>query len=75
MVYIPTAVILHMVLERDTSSIGSIIGVIVVVVAIGGSVFLDWEWSASFSQPVPAAIGVIAAVVAVLVMFWIYTGK
>lgn len=64
-----------MVLKRDTSTIGSVIGIIVVVVAIGGSVFLDWEWSASFSQPFPAAIGVIAAAVAVLAMIWIYTSR
>lgn len=58
-----------MVLQRDTSTLGTVVGIIVVVIAIAGSVFLDWEWGAFPNQPVPLAIGVIAAAVAVAVMY------
>ncbi|MCD2200993.1 multidrug transporter [Halobacterium sp. KA-4] len=58
-----------MVLQRDTSTLGTVIGIIVAVVAIGGSVFLDWEWGAFPNQPVPLVIGVIAAAAAVLVTY------
>ncbi|MFC6725265.1 multidrug transporter [Halobium palmae] len=53
--------------KRDTSSIGTLVGVIMVVIAIGGSVLFGWEWSAFPSQPVPLAIGVLAAIAAVVV--------
>lgn len=53
--------------KRDTSSIGTLIGVIVVIIAIGGSIFFNWEWSSFPNQPVPLAIGVLAAVAALVV--------
>ena len=53
--------------KRDTSSIGTLVGLIVVVIAIGGSVLFDWEWSSFPNQPVPLVIGVIAAIAAVVV--------
>ena len=58
-----------MVLQRDTSTLGTVVGIIVFVVAIVGSVFLGWEWSAFPNQPVPLVIGAIAAVAAVLVTY------
>ncbi|MFD1570420.1 hypothetical protein [Halorubrum laminariae] len=53
--------------KRDTSTIGTILGLIVVVIAVGGSVLFDWEWGAFPNQPVPLAIGAIAAIAAVLI--------
>ncbi|WP_134669469.1 multidrug transporter [Halorussus marinus] len=52
---------------RDTSSIGTLVGLVVAVIAIGGSVLFGWEWGSFLRQPVPLAIGVIAAIVAVAV--------
>jgi len=53
-------------LERDRSAIGTVLGITVVVLAVSGSVLFDWEWGAP-DQPVPMAIGLIAAVAAVLI--------
>lgn len=50
-------------------NLGTVVGVAVVAVAVLGSYFLDWEWSAFPSQPVPLAIGVIAAAVALYIGF------
>ena len=52
--------------KRDTSTIGTIIGIIVVVIAVGGSVLFGWEWGAP-NQPVATAVGAIAAIAAVLI--------
>lgn len=49
---------------RD-SSLGTLVGLIFVIIAIGGSVLFDWEWGWNPSQPVPLVIGVLAAIVAV----------
>lgn len=48
---------------RD-SRLGTIVGLVVVGIALGGSVLFDWQWGWNPSQPVPLAIGVVAAVVA-----------
>ena len=48
---------------RD-SRLGTLVGLIVVVIALGGSVFFDWEWGWNPDQPVPLVIGVIAAITA-----------
>lgn len=52
-------------LPRTDSRLGTLVGLAVVAVAVGGSVLFDWEWGAGLSQPVPFAIGVVAALVAV----------
>jgi hypothetical protein len=49
---------------RD-SSLGTLVGLIMVVIALGGSILFDWQWGWFPNQPVPLAIGVIAAIVAV----------
>ncbi|WP_049902069.1 hypothetical protein [Halococcus agarilyticus] len=51
------------VFERDTSTIGTVVGVAVMIVAIVGSTFLGWEWGGS-GQPVAVAIGLAAALAA-----------
>ncbi|QHS15861.1 hypothetical protein [Halopenitus persicus] len=48
---------------RD-SRLGTLVGVIMVVIALGGSVLFDWEWGWNPNQPVPLVIGVIAAIAA-----------
>jgi hypothetical protein len=48
---------------RD-SRLGTIVGLIFVVIAVGGSVLFDWEWGWNPNQPVPLAIGILAAVAA-----------
>ena len=53
--------------KRDTSTLGTLVGLIVVVIAVGGSVLFDWEWGAFPNQPVPLVIGAIAAIAAVLI--------
>lgn len=58
--------------KRDTSTIGTIIGLIVVVIAIGGSVFFGWEWGAP-NQPVATAVGGIAVIIAVVFTIRQYT--
>lgn len=55
--------------KRDGSSIGTVVGLAFVAVALAGSQFLDWSWPASLSQPVPLVIGVIAAAVAVFIAY------
>ncbi len=57
-----------MVFQRDTSTAGTVVGIVIAIVAVGGSVLFGWEWSAFPSQPVPLAIGVVAAIVAVTIM-------
>lgn len=49
---------------RDSST-GTLVGLIAVVIAIGGSVLFDWEWGWNPNQPVPLVIGILAAIVAV----------
>ncbi|SEW26056.1 hypothetical protein [Halobacterium jilantaiense] len=49
--------------QRDTSSLGTVIGIVVVAVAILGRLLFDWSWSNPDSF-VPALIGAIAAAVA-----------
>lgn len=50
--------------KRDTSTIGTAIGIAVFVIAWLGSSFLGWEWGAS-GQPIAFVVGGIAAIVAV----------
>ena len=56
------------VFERDTSTIGTVVGVAVVLIALFGSTFLGWEWGAS-GQPVTFVIGGVAALAAVWVSY------
>jgi ABC-type antimicrobial peptide transport system permease subunit len=49
--------------ERDRSTIGTVIGILAVGVALFGSTVLGWEWGAS-GQPVAFAVGVVAVVIA-----------
>ena len=59
-----------MVFQRDTSTLGTVVGIVFVVVAIVGRVFLDWRWGEPFAeQPIAFVVGAIAAVVAVMVMY------
>lgn len=58
-----------MALQRDTSAIGTVIGVLFVLVALVGTTFFGWEWGGSFAeQPIAIVVGVVAAVIAVVVM-------
>ncbi|MFC7215754.1 multidrug transporter [Saliphagus sp. GCM10025334] len=50
---------------RDQSSLVSVLGLLVAVVAIVGTQVLGWEWGAG--QLVPTIIGVVVAAIAVLV--------
>lgn len=54
------------VFKRDTSTIGTIVGVAVFVIAWLGSTFLGWEWGAS-GQPIVFVVGGLAAIAAVWV--------
>lgn len=49
--------------SRD-SRLGTLVGLIFVVIAIGGSVLFDWQWGWNPSQPVPLVLGIIAAIAA-----------
>ena len=51
------------VFEHDTSTIETVVGVAVVLIALFGSTFLGWEWGGS-GQPVVLVIGVAAALAA-----------
>ena len=59
--------------KRDDSRLGAVVGLAFVAVALLGSQFLDWEWPASINQPVPLAIGGLAAVVAAFVAYRRYS--
>ncbi|WP_435076533.1 multidrug transporter [Halococcus sp. AFM35] len=48
--------------ERDTSTIGTVIGILAVGVALFGSTVLGWEWGAS-GQPIAFVVGVVAVVI------------
>jgi len=52
-------------LPRTDSRLGTLVGLAVVAVAVGGSVLFDWEWGSGLSQPAPFVIGVVAALVAI----------
>lgn len=56
------------VFQRDTSSLGTVIGVVVVIVAISGRLLFDWTWSNPGSF-IPILIGVVAAVAAGWISF------
>jgi CHASE2 domain-containing sensor protein len=49
---------------RD-SPLGTLVGLIAVGIAIGGSVLFDWQWGWNPNQPVPLVLGVIAAIAAI----------
>lgn len=55
--------------KRDTSTIGTIIGLIVFVIAIGGALLFGWEWGAP-NQPAATVIGGIAVIIAVVFTIW-----
>ena len=48
--------------ERDTSTVGTVIGIAVCVIAVLGGQFLGWEWGSG--QPIPFIIGIVAVVLA-----------
>ncbi|WP_277524799.1 multidrug transporter [Natrinema salsiterrestre] len=50
------------------SSIGTVLGVLVMVIAIIGTVFLDWTWSNPDGEVLPLVIGGVAAVAGGLVV-------
>lgn len=49
--------------ERDTSTIGTVVGLLAVGIALFGSTALGWEWSAS-GQPVAVVVGAVCAIAA-----------
>ncbi|GAA0468727.1 multidrug transporter [Halococcus dombrowskii] len=49
--------------ERDTSTIGTVVGLLAVGIALFGSTALGWEWGAS-GQPVAFVVGAIFALAA-----------
>ena len=48
--------------ERDQSTIGTVIGIAVCVIAVLGGQFLGWEWGSG--QAIPFVVGIIAVVLA-----------
>ena len=54
--------------QRDDSNLGTVIGILVVGVAIVGTTVLDWEWGQSNDQLLPLLIGVLAAAAAVTIV-------
>lgn len=56
------------VFERDTSTIGTVAGIVVFSIALVGTAFFGWEWGAS-SQPVAFVVGGLAAIAAVWLSF------
>lgn len=60
--------------RQEEFNTGTVVGIAFVVVAILGTRFLDWEWSAFSSQPVPLVIGVFAAVAGAIIIFQRMTG-
>jgi hypothetical protein len=59
--------------KRDTSTAGTVVGVVVVAIAILGSTFLGWEWNQP-GQFIPPIIGVLAALAAISVLYQRYQG-
>nr|WP_082146625.1 multidrug transporter [Halostagnicola sp. A56] len=56
-----------MALGRDArSSIGTVLGIAFVIIAVVGTQFLGWEWGSG--QPLPTAIGIVAAGIALVVV-------
>lgn len=54
--------------RRDDSTIGTVIGVIVVAIAIVGSTFYGWTWENPEGKLLPLVIGGVAAAAAVIVV-------
>ncbi len=52
---------------RSSSPVITAIGIAVALVAIVGTQYFGWEWNSG--QVVPTVIGVVAAVIAVVVVF------
>lgn len=59
-----------MIPRRDGTTIGTVIGVVVMAVAIVGTQFFDWTWANPDGDLLPLAVGVGAAVVAVVLVVW-----
>jgi len=57
-----------MAFHQGSSTIGTVLGVLVMLIAIIGTVFLDWTWSNPDGQVLPLIIGGVAAVTGGLVM-------
>jgi biopolymer transport protein ExbB/TolQ len=51
-------------MPRSSSTLGTVVGILVALVAVVGSQFLGWEWGGG--QLVPTIIGVVVAVVAIV---------
>lgn len=64
----PVAPDMASIFERDTTTIGTVIGVLMMAIALFGSTVLGWEWGAS-GQPIALLVGVIATILAVWVSF------
>lgn len=55
-------------LQPDTSTLGTVVGIVFVVIALVGTGFLGWEWGGRLAeQPIAVVVGVVAAVIAVVV--------
>ncbi|WP_247729731.1 multidrug transporter [Halovivax limisalsi] len=52
--------------RRNSSTIGTVIGLLVAIVAIVGTQMFDWEWGSD--QLVPTVIGVLAAAIALVLV-------
>lgn len=59
-----------MIRRRDGTKIGTAIGFAVMVVAIVGTQFFDWTWANPEGDPLPLAIGGLAAAIAVVLVVW-----
>ena len=59
----PVAPDMASIFGRDTSAIGTVVGLLAVAVALFGSTVLGWEWSAS-GQPVAFVVGAVCAIAA-----------
>jgi biopolymer transport protein ExbB/TolQ len=51
-------------MPRSSSTLGTVVGILVALVAVVGSQFLGWEWGGG--QLVPTIIGVAVAVIAIV---------
>ncbi|MFC3957728.1 multidrug transporter [Halovivax cerinus] len=52
--------------HRPSSTIGTVLGALVALVAVVGTQFLGWEWGDG--QLVPTVIGAIAAAIAIVLI-------
>ena len=53
--------------KKSDSTVGTVIGIVVVLIAVGGALFFDWTWGDPDGPLLPVLLGIAAALGGALV--------